>query len=133
MREDAYSWLSQLSWDKILAAAIGLSFIALMRFLVEYVRIHRDKLNRVDFHVTQAVRSWVSTVGADKGEDTTTRALMNRKQLIVSLIAATWISVVALTEPSMYWPQRTTDVFLKSLPALVFGVVLYRWFGRAPK
>jgi hypothetical protein len=51
---------------------------------------------------------------------------VNRNQLIVMLVAAAWISAVAL------WlgTGLLLDFFLRSVPALAFGTVLYFWFGR---
>jgi hypothetical protein len=54
---------------------------------------------------------------------------MNRKQLAVLLVAATWMSVVALTLGTGMF----LDFFLRSVPALAFGTVLYLWFGRQSK
>jgi len=54
---------------------------------------------------------------------------MNRKQLAVLLVAAAWISVVALTLGTGIF----FDFFLRSVPALAFGAVLYFWFGRESK
>jgi hypothetical protein len=55
---------------------------------------------------------------------------MNRKQLIVALTVAAWISCAVIYELNETgWGLGLA--LAKSIPALVFGAVLYVWFGRA--
>jgi hypothetical protein len=59
---------------------------------------------------------------------------VNKKQLIVQLIAAACISVVWIYEINStgYLENRIATAFAESVPALAFGFVLSRWFGKKP-
>lgn len=65
---------------------------------------------------------------------------MNRKQLITLLVVAAWISAVALyqdNEWSNFGPdvavvwKELASIFVYSLPAMLFGGVLWFWFRRS--
>jgi len=57
---------------------------------------------------------------------------VNKKQLIVQLAVAAWISLAVVYEDNVRggWDNVFAAVALDSIPALAFGFVLYRWFGR---
>lgn len=64
--------------------------------------------------------------------------MKNRKQLLVLLAAATWMSLVSLRYVILYsalsYDERTSFVFFatfvlaRSLPAIAFAAVLFWWF-----
>jgi hypothetical protein len=136
MLDHVHSWLSQISWEKIAAGIFVLSFIALLRFL-EGLGPALRQTSKAEFRRTiQAVKerfnrsSPQGSAAPPAVSKEGARDSMNRKQLVVSLIAAAWISGVALTEPAVYWQDRIAGVVLKSIPAVIFGLILYLWFRR---
>lgn len=55
---------------------------------------------------------------------------MNKKQLVVLLCVAAWVSAVAiyqLTQWQAEW-DKFAPILAKSIPAFAFGAVLYFWF-----
>lgn len=75
---------------------------------------------------------WLVDNGWFDEDDTITGGELNRKQLFVLLCVAAWVSYVGNDlysnwQPS--WHEAILGLFIvRSIPALTFGTVLYRWW-----
>ncbi len=60
--------------------------------------------------------------------------MKNRNQLLVLLAVAAWVSVFTYRYSTQYGSVNlelfTAYILAHSLPALVFGAVLFWWFGK---
>jgi hypothetical protein len=137
------SWLNHISWERIVTAAVALSLIAFLRFISEHGQEITKSLEERSAPASRRITTFEKNViawfkrsvhsemadssGQVQPDYRQATPFMNRKQLIVSLFAATWISIVALTLGT----GQFLDFFLRSLPALTFGAVLYLWFGKS--